>query len=67
MEEFIPKEKTRRDHNQGANQNRYKYYAWIEFLFFSEPEFKTTIIRILAGIEKNIEETRKTPTTEKKS
>ena len=29
-----------------------------------DPEFKTTIIRILAGLEKSIEDTRETLTTE---
>lgn len=55
MEEFISKERAKRDYGQKANQNRYN---------MPEPEFKTTIIRILDRLEKSIKETKETLTTE---
>ena len=42
-EEFIPKERTRRNHSQGS---------------MPVPEFKTTIIKILGWLEKSIEDTK---------
>ena len=42
MEEFCPKERSRRNHSQGFPQKR-------------KLEFRTTIIRTLAGLERNIE------------
>ena len=52
----MPKERTRRGHSQGDNQTNISNMP--------EAEFKTTIIRILAELEKSIEDTRKTLTTD---
>ena len=54
MEEFIPKEGIRRGHGQEL----------IKISNIHEPEFKTTIIRIIARPEKSIEEARETLTAE---
>ena len=46
MKEFTPKERTARNDSQGLNQYRNK---------MSEPEFRITIIRILAGVKNRFE------------
>ena len=46
MKEFTPKERTGRNDSQGLNTDTSK---------MSEPEFRITIIRILAGVENSLE------------
>ena len=54
MQEFTPKKRVgRRSNGQGVNQYRYK---------MPEPEIKTTITRIIDGLEKSIEDVRESLT-----
>ena len=55
MEEFIPKERTRKGHSQRSNQNINN---------MPDAEFKAIVKRILAGLEKSMEDIKGTLTTE---
>ena len=55
MKEFTPKEKTGRNDSKGLNTDISR---------MSELEFRTTIIRVLARVEKSIEDTRESLSVE---